>query len=60
MKRAAPLKAAKSSQDGEVRQAPWRTLISSVHPNPTGKINYGATFMVTDQSNPADINIAGQ
>ena len=33
-----------------MRQAPWRTLISSVHANPTVKINYGATFMVTDQS----------
>jgi len=44
------VKAAKNSQDGELPQAPWRTLISSVHPNPTVKINYGATFMVTDQS----------
>ena len=41
---------ASTSHDGEVRQAPWRTLISSVHPHPTVKINYGATFMVTDQA----------
>lgn len=29
--------------------APWRTLISAVHPHPSVKINYGATFMVTDE-----------
>ena len=49
-RRAAPKKPATSIQEGELRQAPWRTLISSVHANPTVKINYGATFMVTDQS----------
>jgi glycogen debranching enzyme len=31
------------------RTQPWRTLISAVHPNPTVKINHGATFLVTDQ-----------
>ena len=35
--------------DGELRQAPWRTLISAVHPNPAVKINHGATFLVTNQ-----------
>src|SRR2546425_1170109 len=44
-----PAKASRRSEDGELRQAPWRTLISSVHPNPTVKINHGATFLVTDQ-----------
>src|ERR1700716_1206838 len=29
-------------------KTPWRTLISAVHPNPTVKINHGATFLVTD------------
>src|ERR1700730_15606208 len=38
-----------AGSDGELRQAPWRTLISSVHPNPTVKINHGATFLVTNQ-----------
>src|ERR1700716_2394426 len=37
------------SLDGETRWAPWRTLISAVHAHPTGKINHGATFLVTDQ-----------
>src|SRR6266567_4071173 len=31
------------------RPQPRRTLISAVHPNPTVKINHGATFLVTDQ-----------
>jgi glycogen debranching enzyme len=29
--------------------APWRTLISAVHPHPSVKINHGATFLVTDR-----------
>src|SRR6267378_2790783 len=29
-------------------KTPWRTLISAIHPNPTVKINHGATFLVTD------------
>jgi glycogen debranching enzyme len=29
--------------------APWRTLITAVHPHPSVKINHGATFLVTDQ-----------
>jgi glycogen debranching enzyme len=48
--RARPATKPPGNQDGGVRQAPWRTLISAVHPNPTVKINHGATFMVTDQS----------
>lgn len=27
----------------------WRTLISAVHPHPSVKINYGTTFLVTDE-----------
>ncbi len=38
-----------SGEDGEPRLAPWRTLISAVHPDPTVKINHGATFLVTNQ-----------
>ncbi|MEA2629315.1 MAG: hypothetical protein QOJ10_1775 [Chloroflexota bacterium] len=60
-KRAKPAKAPPTSQDGEVRRVPWRTLISAVHPNPTVKINHGATFMVTDQSGavPLDAGESG-
>jgi len=29
--------------------APWRTLITAVHPHPSVKINHGATFLVTDR-----------
>src|SRR5436189_2020018 len=35
--------------DGQARMAPWRTLITAVHPHPSVKINHGATFLVTDQ-----------
>ncbi|HSP08291.1 MAG TPA: glycogen debranching N-terminal domain-containing protein [Candidatus Dormibacteraeota bacterium] len=35
--------------DGQAQMAPWRTLISAVHPNPSIKINHGATFLVCDQ-----------
>ena len=35
--------------DGQPRMAPWRTLITAVHPHPSVKINHGATFLVTDQ-----------
>jgi glycogen debranching enzyme len=49
-KGAKPIKAPPIGLGGELRRAPWRTLISAVHPNPTVKINHGATFMVTDQS----------
>ncbi len=37
------------SVDGATTWAPWRTLISAVHAHPSVKINYGATFLVTDQ-----------
>jgi hypothetical protein len=49
MKTRAGAKRAKPSSkpvetNGEQRQAPpWRTLISAVHPNPTVRINNGAT-----------------
>ncbi|HUZ86921.1 MAG TPA: glycogen debranching N-terminal domain-containing protein [Candidatus Baltobacterales bacterium] len=33
----------------QARMAPWRTLISAVHPNPSIKINHGATFLVSDR-----------
>jgi glycogen debranching enzyme len=49
-KRVKPAGTNLSNEVAEVRQAPWRTLISAVHPNPTVKINHGATFMITDQS----------
>jgi glycogen debranching enzyme len=35
---------------GQAQMAPWRTLISAVHPNPSIKINHGATFLVTDRN----------
>src|SRR5262245_6524910 len=35
--------------DGQAHMAPWRTLITAVHPHPSVKINHGATFLVTDQ-----------
>ncbi len=38
-----------TTEAADQRRAPWRTLISAVHPNPTVKINNGATFLVTDQ-----------
>ena len=34
---------------GPAKMAPWRTLISAVHPHPSVKINHGATFLVTDR-----------
>lgn len=36
--------------DGQAHLAPWRTLITAVHPHPSVKINHGATFLVTDQT----------
>jgi glycogen debranching enzyme len=44
-----PLLPRDESEAGLVDRRPWRTLISAVHPNPTIKINHGATFLVTDQ-----------
>src|SRR5436190_10531876 len=35
--------------EGQSHMAPWRTLITAVHPHPSVKINHGATFLVTDQ-----------
>ncbi|TMD16791.1 MAG: hypothetical protein E6I96_03605 [Chloroflexi bacterium] len=35
--------------DGQTQMAPWRTLITAVHPHRSVKINHGATFLVTDQ-----------
>src|SRR5579864_9331067 len=35
---------------GQAPMVPWRTLISAVHPNPSIKINHGATFLVTDRN----------
>src|SRR3977135_1934537 len=49
-KHARPKRAPLAGATGEVLPAPWRTLIPAGHPNPTVKINHGATFMVTDQS----------
>ena len=41
------------------RAAPWRTLISAVHPHPSVKINHGATFLVTDQQGAIPLDAAG-
>ncbi len=35
--------------EAQSHMAPWRTLITAVHPHPSVKINHGATFLVTDQ-----------
>ena len=40
-----------------VGRMPWRTLISAVHPNPTVKINHGATFLVTDQHGAVPLEV---
>ncbi|TMC96299.1 MAG: amylo-alpha-1,6-glucosidase [Chloroflexi bacterium] len=42
---------------GAVGRMPWRTLISAVHPNPTVKINHGATFLVTDQHGAVPLEV---
>src|SRR5256885_13619376 len=34
--------------ESTAHMAPWRTLITAVHPHPSVKINHGATFLVTD------------
>lgn len=36
--------------DGQTRMAPWRPLITAVHPHPSVKLNHGATFLVTDKT----------
>ncbi|HEY0830528.1 MAG TPA: glycogen debranching N-terminal domain-containing protein [Candidatus Dormibacteraeota bacterium] len=46
--------------DGHSRLAPWRTLISAVHPHPSVKINHGATFLVTDQQGAIPAGSAGE
>jgi glycogen debranching enzyme len=40
---------ARVAGDGQAHMAPWRTLITAVHPHPSVKINHGATFLVTDR-----------
>src|SRR4030088_1751405 len=40
---------ARTAGDGQAQMAPWRTLITAVHPHPSVKINHGATFLVTDR-----------
>src|SRR5437899_3089484 len=40
--------------------APWRTLITAVHPHPSVKINHGATFLVTDQQGAIPLGSAGE
>ena len=39
--------------------APWRTLITAVHPHPSVKINHGATFMVTDRDGAIPVGSEG-
>ncbi|HKV88340.1 MAG TPA: glycogen debranching N-terminal domain-containing protein [Candidatus Dormibacteraeota bacterium] len=43
----------------QARMAPWRTLISAVHPHPSVKINHGATFLVTDQQGAIPLDTSG-
>src|SRR5438270_86205 len=45
--------------DGDSRMAPWRTLITAVHPHPSVKINHGATFMVTDRDGAIPVGSEG-
>ncbi len=45
--------------DGQTHLAPWRTLISPVHPHPSIKINHGATFLVTDENGSIPAGSAG-
>ena len=40
--------------------APWRTLITAVHPHPSVKINHGATFMVTDRYGAIPVGSEGE
>src|SRR5256885_17112102 len=46
--------------DGQSHMAPWRTLITAVHPHPSVKINHGATFLVTDQQGAIPSGSAGE
>src|SRR2546428_12416831 len=46
--------------DGQTHMAPWRTLITAVHPHPSVKINHGATFLVTDQQGAIPSGSAGE
>jgi glycogen debranching enzyme len=39
---------ARTQAGGQTHMAPWRTLITAIHPHPSVKINHGATFLVTD------------
>src|SRR2546429_3329299 len=45
--------------DGQTHMAPWRTLITAVHPHPSVKINHGATFLVTDQQGNSRVSDDG-
>src|SRR5256714_4260406 len=45
--------------EGQSHMAPWRTLITAVHPHPSVKINHGATFLVTDQQGNIPVAHAG-
>jgi glycogen debranching enzyme len=47
-KPASTVTAARIRAGGQARVASWRTLISAVQPNPSIKINHGATFLVAD------------
>ena len=44
----------------ETSMAPWRTLITAVHPHPSVKINHGATFMVTDRYGAIPVGSEGE
>lgn len=45
---------------GPAQMAPWRTLISAVHPHPSVKINHGATFLVTDRNGAIPKGLEGE
>src|SRR6266513_4197062 len=45
---------------GQTSMAPWRTLITAVHPHPSVKINHGATFMVTDRYGAIPVGSEGE
>src|SRR5579864_540976 len=46
--------------DTQKQMAPWRTLITAVHPHPSVKINHGATFLVTDETGSVPAGSQGE
>jgi glycogen debranching enzyme len=58
--RAARVTPARALEGGQAQMAPWRTLISAVHPHPSVKINHGATFLVTDRHGAIPKGLEGE